>query len=208
MASGPERSAPVESCHRQGTCSSHRSSTPLPPPQPGRWEGIWPGRLRQEQRRRAGRRRCPGTHENGGSEATPCSELTGAPLLASRSRASSEPFLSAALSRVSERLVQVQSRNLPQKSSPKQVPRNPEALLAAIRCFWRRAPVVRGVWGSCLNKGHQCPLQEPEGPAADPGFIKTGRIFVCGMSCRRREWPSTWLGGPFSRFATLAFVIR
>lgn len=70
-----------------------------------------------------------------------------------------------------------------------------------------KATVVRGVWGNYLNKGNHCPLQESQGPAADPGFIETGRSFFSGMSRRVLEWPFTLLAGHFSQFGTLAFLI-
>lgn len=132
----------------------------------------------------------------------------GAPLLASQQPTRRRSlYRAAALSGVFECLVHVQSRSLPQKSFPKQVPRNPEALLAVIRCFWRKGHCGQGVWGNYLNKGNHCPLQESQGPAADPGFIETGRSFFSGMSRRVLEWPFTLLAGHFSQFGTLAFLI-
>lgn len=156
VASGPERSAPVKFCQKQNTCSSYRLFTPrFPAPQPGRREGPWPRRLRQEQGERAGRRRCPGTHERGGSEAAPVLVLgaDGAPLLASQQPTRRRSlYRAAALSGVFECLVHVQSRSLPQKSFPKQVPRNPEALLAVIRCFWRKGHCGQGGLGKLFKQ--------------------------------------------------------
>lgn len=94
------------------------------------------------------------TQEWGGQRCPPCSGPTPGFTAA---RASSEPLLSSSTQlRLCECLVQVPSHNLPPKSFPKQVPWNPEALPAVIRCFWRKGFCGQGRLGKLIASLFWC----------------------------------------------------
>lgn len=123
----------------------------------------------------------------GGRRRPPGSELTRAPRLASRQpECRWSLYCAASLSRISSALSKFKAASSFRRVSQSRCHGTPRPCWLSSGVSGGKASVVRGVWGSYLNKGHCVPSRDRKGLLHTQDLSKLGELF--SMECLIGCW--------------------